>query len=123
MTFQMIACVMTLAGSVLGLRFIFAGASILEEWAIEPTQGALIVCRRLGALYLGLAGAFFLGRTAEPSELRTALCLGIGAASAALAALGIFELVVGRVQRRVLISVTAEVLLAGALVWVALSGA
>jgi hypothetical protein len=38
-----------LAGCVLGLRFIFAGASVLKEWGIEATDGPLVICRRLGA--------------------------------------------------------------------------
>ena len=90
MTFEIIAWVMTVAGTVLGLRFIVAGASILKEWGIAATSGALVVCRRLGAVYLGLALTFFLGRGAAPSSSRDGLCLGIGGASAMLACLGVF---------------------------------
>lgn len=122
MTFKIIAWVMTVAGTILGLRFIFAGASILKEWGIESADGALVVCRRLGAIYLGLALAFLLGRGAAPSQLRTGLCVGIGGASALLACLGVFELVAGRAQHRILVSVVVEGLLAAAFAWVAGSG-
>lgn len=122
MTFKIIAWLMTVAGSILGLRFVFAGASILEEWGIEPTAGALVVCRRLGAIYLGLAVAFLLGRDAAPSPLRTGLCAGIGGASAMLACLGVFERLAGRAQNRILVSVVVEGVLAAAFAWVAWSG-
>jgi len=123
MTFELIAFVMTGAGALLGLRFLLAGDSIMREWGLEPSPSARIMCRRLGALYLGLALVFFLGRNAAPSELRTALCVGIGVASAMLASLGVFELVARRARRRILISVVTEVLLAAALVWVATAAA
>ena len=49
MTFEAMAYVMTVAGSLLVLRFVFGGASLLKEWGIEATAGALVVSRRLGA--------------------------------------------------------------------------
>lgn len=122
MTFEIIAYVMTFAAALLGLRFVFAGASILREWGLEATVGALVVCRRLGAVYLGLALVFFLGRGAPPSELRSALCFGVSAMSAMLAGLGGFELFAGRAQRRILASVGIELVLAAALVWVGWRG-
>ena len=81
MTFQVIALVMTCAGCLLGLRFIFAGGSVLKEWGIEATAGSLILFRRIGAIYLGLALMFFLGRAAAPSDLRSAVCLVTGGRS------------------------------------------
>jgi hypothetical protein len=82
MSFKIMAYVTALAGSVLGPRFIFAGASVLKQWNIEPSDGALVICRRLGAIYLGLPLMFFLGRDAAPSDLRSGVCLGIGGAIA-----------------------------------------
>src|SRR5262249_50007580 len=66
MIFAIMAFVMTAGGAILGIRFMFAGASLLEEWNIGVTDGSLVVLRRLGALYLGLALMFFLGRHAAP---------------------------------------------------------
>jgi uncharacterized protein YebE (UPF0316 family) len=96
MTFQMMALVTTAAGIILGLRFIFAGASVLKEWRIEANDGSLVICRRIGALYLGLALIFFLGRAAAPSDLRSAVCLGIG----------------------IIVSVIVEAVLAAGFIWV-----
>ena len=53
MTFQVMALIMTCGGCLLGLRFIFAGGSVLKEWGIEATAGALILFRRIGAIYPG----------------------------------------------------------------------
>jgi hypothetical protein len=118
MTFKIMSWVMTLAGSVLGVRFIFAGASVLKEWGLEASDGAVVMCRRLGALYLGLALLFFLGRTAGPSDLRSALCLGVGAAIALLACLGFFESWAGRVSSGIIMPAIVETLLAAGFAWV-----
>lgn len=117
MTFQILAYVMAVAGGLLGLRFIFAGASVLTEWGIASTDGALVICRRLGAVYLGLALMFFLGRNAPPSDLRSAVCLGLGAAVALLAGLGLFELRAGRAKAGIIRSAIVETVLAGGFVW------
>lgn len=122
MTFQTMSYVMTLAGSLLGLRFLFAGASVLRQWGLEVTDGPLVMGRRIGALYLGLALLFFLGREAPPSGLRSAVCLGVGAASALLAGLGLFELRAGRVTAGIVTPVVVEAVLAAALIRVGWAG-
>lgn len=118
MSFRIMAWVMTFAGSVLGLRFVFAGAAVLSEWGLEVTDAPLVVCRRIGALYLGLALLFFLGRSAAPSDLRSAVCLGVGAASALLACLGLYERSAARVGSRILVPSIIELVLAGGFAWV-----
>ena len=118
MTFQMMALVMTCAGCLLGGRFIFAGGSVLKEWGVEATPGAIIVFRRIGAIYLGLALMFFLGRQAQPSDLRSAVCLVMGGAITLLAGLGLFEFLARRVGPGVFRSVVGEAALAAGFVWV-----
>ena len=118
MTFQIMALIMTCAGCLLGGRFIFAGGSVLEEWGVEATPGAIILFRRIGAIYLGLALMFFLGRAAGPSEFRSAVCLVTGAAIALLACLGLFEFLARRVGAGVFRSVAGEAVLAAGFVWV-----
>lgn len=117
MTFRIMAWVMALAGCVLGIRLLFAGASLLDEWGIEVADGPLVICRRIGAIYLGLAVMFFLGRSAPPSDLRSAVCIGVGGASALLAGLGIFELQARRVRSRIVVPVIAEIVLAAGFFW------
>ena len=118
MTFQIIALIMTCAGCLLGGRFIFAGGSVLKEWGVEATAGSIVLFRRMGAIYLGLALMFFLGRAAAPSDFRSAVCLVTGGASALLACLGLFEFMARRVSAGVFRSVVAEAALAAAFFWV-----
>jgi len=117
MSFHIMAWIMTAAACVLGLRFIFAGGGVLREWGLEPTTGALILFRRLGALYLGLALMFFLGRNAGPSDFRSAVCLVMGCTVAVLAALGLLEFLAKRASAGIFRSVAGEAVLAAAFVW------
>jgi len=118
MTFQIMALLMTCAGCLLGLRFIFAGGSVLKEWGVEATAGSLILFRRIGAMYLALALMFFLGRAAAPSDLRSAVCLVMGGTITLLSGLGLFEFLARRVSAGVFRSVVGEAVLAAGFVWV-----
>jgi hypothetical protein len=122
MTFHMMALIMTAAGSILGARFLFAGGSVLKEWGMEVTTGGVTLARRMGALYLGLALMFFIGRGAEPSEFRSAVCLVMAGTTAALAGLGLYEYLSGRVKAGVFRSVVSEAVLAAAFAWLWWSG-
>jgi hypothetical protein len=117
MTFHVMALVMTVAGCILGIRFIFAGGSVLKEWGFEETPGSLALFRRIGAIYLALALMFFLGRTAGPSDIRSAACLVSGGAIAALACLGLSEFLARRAKSGILRSVISEVVLAAGFIW------
>jgi hypothetical protein len=118
MTFRVMAIIMTCAGCILGLRLIFAGGSVLKEWGIEATVGSLVISRRIGAIYLGLALMFFLARAAAPSDHRSAVCLVTGGTIALLACLGLFEFLAGRASAGIFVSVIAETILAAGFVWV-----
>lgn len=117
MTFEIMAYVMAVGATILGLRFMVAGGSVLREWGLEVTDTPLIMCRRLGALYLALAVVFFLGRDTPASDLRSALCVGIGGGSALLAALGLVDLQAGRVTTGIVVPVIVEVVLAAGFGW------
>jgi hypothetical protein len=118
MTFEILALIATGAGTVLGVGFMFAGRFMLKQWGLDATDASLVMCRRIGAVYLGIALLFFLGRSAGPSELRAAVCAGLGIAIALLACLGVFELVSRRVNRGIFVSVVVETLLAASFFWV-----
>ena len=117
MTFQIMAYVIAVAGVGLGIRFIFFGASVLREWSIDVTDGALLMCRRYGLLYLGLAIMFLLGRNAPQSDLRSAVCIGIGAGSALLAGNGFWEFRAGRVSRGIIGPAVVEAVVAAGFAW------
>jgi hypothetical protein len=116
-TFEIMAYVIAVAGAGLGIRFIFFGSSVLGEWNLDPTDGALLMCRRYGLLYLGLAIMFLLGRNAPPSDLRSAVCVGIGAGTALLAANGFWELRAGRVSRGIIGPAVVEAVVAAGFAW------
>jgi hypothetical protein len=116
-TFKIMAFVMTVAGCLLGLRFIFAAGSVLHEWGLEATTGSLVVARRIGAIYLGLALVFFLGRAAAPSDIRSAVCLVTAGAIALLAGLGLFEHLVGRAGAGIVRSIVGEAVIAAGFIW------
>ncbi len=118
MTFEILALVMTVACIVLGARFIFFGGSVLKEWGLESTTGALILFRRMGLMYLGLALMFFLGRTAGPSDIRSAVCLVMGGTAILLAGLGLYEFLARRVSAGIFRSAVAEAVLGAAFIWV-----
>ncbi|MDF2371381.1 MAG: hypothetical protein P1V21_11375 [Rhizobiaceae bacterium] len=109
---------MTGAACLLGLRFIFAGGGVLKEWGIEITAGALILFRRLGVYYLGLALMFFLGRNAPPSDIRSAVCLVMGGTAILLACLGLSEFLARRASAGIFRSVVAEAVLGAGFIWV-----
>ncbi|WP_180899002.1 hypothetical protein [Martelella soudanensis] len=118
MTFEILALVMTIACIVLGARFFFFGGTVLKEWGLESTTGALILFRRMGLMYLGLALMFFLGRTAAPSEIRSVVCLLMGGTAILLACLGLYEFLARRVSAGIFRSVVAEAVLGAAFIWV-----
>ncbi|WP_109808472.1 hypothetical protein [Sphingosinithalassobacter portus] len=117
MTFQILAYVTCGAACLLGFRFLFAGGGVLREWGLEPTAGALILFRRLGVIYLGLALAFFLGRNAAPSDFRSAMCLVVAGAVALLACLGLFEFLARRASAGIFRSIAGEAVLSAAFLW------
>lgn len=118
LTFEILALVMTAAGCILGTRFILAGGAVLKEWGIESSPGALILFRRIGAMYFGVALIFFLERTAAPSELRSAACLVMGGAIWLLASLGLYEFLARRVSAGIFRSIVAETVLGAGFIWV-----
>lgn len=74
-----------------------------------PTQsGALIMARRGGALFLGIAILMYRIRSTDDRITRIAVSIGIATSCAALAALGIVDLIAGHVKAGILIAVVAE---------------
>ncbi|MFG1495166.1 hypothetical protein ABMA57_00945 [Saccharospirillum sp. HFRX-1] len=118
MTFYLMAIIMTGAAILLGMRFLFAGGSLLKEWGLEATTGSLILCRRIGALYFGVALLFFFGRHAAPSDFRSAVCLIAAGITAVLSGLGLFEFLSGRVRPGIFASVVAEAVVTVGFIWV-----
>lgn len=112
MSFTVLAIATSIASLVLGLGWLFVGGLVLKRWRVEPNPTALLVGRRLGAVYLSMAVMLFFARSAPASEMRTAVSIGLFVALALLAALGVSELRAGRAGKGILASVGLELLLA-----------
>ena len=118
MSFTAVATATSIAGIVLGVGWLFFGTLVLRRWGVEPNANALLVGRRLGAVYLSIGLMLALGRSAPPSGLRQAVCVGLLLAMVGLAALGTFEFKTRRANAGILVSVGIEVILAAGFAWV-----
>ena len=91
MSFHALAIVTCMAALLLGAGWLFAGRLMLQRWRIEPSVGALLVGRRIGAVYLGVALLCFLVRSTTSAELITSVSLFAVLVNALLAGLGLYE--------------------------------
>jgi len=112
MKFTTAAVATSIVALLLGLGWLFAGGLVLKRWGLVANPLGLLLGRRLGAAYCGIALMLFLGRSAPPSELRSAVCIAMLVVLSLLAILGIIEFKAKRAGKGILVSVVIEVLLA-----------
>jgi len=112
MKFKTMAIITAIVGCLLGLAFIFLGKLMLMRWGIESDVGLLLLCRRIGILYLGISVMFFLARSAPASLTRTAMSTGTALAISLLALSGVYEFLSGHAGPGIFVSVTLETLIA-----------
>lgn len=112
MTFRHVTTATAVIALVLGLGYVFAGHLVVGRWQLEATPGVLLMGRRMGALYLGLAVLFFAARGCGPSPARSAMCLGAAVALGLLALSGVYEFATGGAARGILVSAGIEAVLA-----------
>ena len=118
MKFKTVAVVTAVVGCLLGAAFIFLGKLMLSRWQIEATDELLLLCRRIGVIYLGLSVLLFFARSAPVSTARTAISAGFATALSLLACLGVYEFVGARVGPGIFVSAFLEALLATGFIWV-----
>ncbi len=111
MSFHALAIVTCLAALLLGAGWLFAGKRMLQRWRMEPNPGALLVGRRIGAVYLGVALLCYLVRSTTSAELITNVSLFAVLVNALLAGLGLYEYRARRAGPAILLSVAVELLL------------
>ena len=121
MSFSIVATATSIAGLILGIGWLFAGNLLHKRWRMESTAASLLIGRRLGAVYLSISAILFLGRSAPPSDLRSAFCGGMLMAMAFLAGLGLFDFKARRAGPGILVSVVLEIMLAAGFAWVLFS--
>lgn len=101
----------SIAALLLGAGWLTAGRLMLQRWRIEPSVGALLVGRRIGVIYLGVALLFFLVRSIESPEFSTIVSTFAVLANALLAGLGVYEYHARRAGPAILVSVAFELAL------------
>jgi hypothetical protein len=118
MSFHTLSVVTCIAALLLATGWLTAGNLMLKRWRIEPTVGALLIGRRIGAVYLGVALLCFLVRSTASPELITSVSLFAALTNALLAGLGLYEYRAGRAGPAILVSVAVEVFLLLGFGWV-----
>ena len=121
MNFTIVATTAAIASLILSIGWFFAANSLHKRWRIKPSTPSLLIGRRLGASYAGISIMLLLGRSAQPSDLRTAICIGMLVALTILAGLGLREFAAGRVGPGILASVILEFILVTGFGWVLLT--
>jgi hypothetical protein len=112
MSFRTTAVVTAIVTFVLGTGYVLAGNLLVGRWDIQPTEGVLVLARRIGAAYLGLSVIFWLAKSLAPSPARSALSAGAVVTCSLLAILGVYERSAGHAASPILISAALEAFLA-----------
>ena len=96
----------------LALLWIVAPQGLLWVWHIDASGATLLMARRGGALFLGLAVLLWRTRDAIASPARDAIVVGLSVSCAVLGALGVAEFVAGHVGAGIWLAVAVELPLA-----------
>jgi hypothetical protein len=96
----------------LALLWIVAPQGLLWVWHIDASSAALLMARRGGALFLGLAVMLWRTREAIATPDRDAIAVGLSVSCAVLGALGGAEFVAGHVGAGIWLAVAVELPLA-----------
>jgi hypothetical protein len=110
-SFHTLSIVTCLAALLLGAGWLFAGRLMLQRWGMEPSVGALLIGRRIGAVYLGVALLCFLVRSTTSAELIASVSVFAVLVNALLAGLGMYEYRARRAGPAILVSVAVELML------------
>jgi len=111
MSFHTLAIVTCVAALLLAIGWLLFGELMLRRWRIEPSAGALLVGRRIGAVYLGVALLCYLVRSTTTTEVIVSVSLFAVLVNALLAGLGLYEFRARRAGPAILVSVALDILL------------
>lgn len=111
MSFHTLTIVTCIAALLLATGWLFAGRLMLKRWGLQPNEVALLLGRRIGALYLGVAALCVAVRSTQSTELIASVSLFAVLASGLLAGLGVYEYRARRAGPAILVSVAIEVFL------------
>ncbi len=111
--FRFACSVTALVCAVLFVIFLLVPGSYSGTYGVPTNASAEFVTRRASGLFLGLAVLLWMGRDAPDSPLRRAVCYGVFAIFAGIAATGCYEYARGFANGVILIAALGELVLAG----------
>ena len=112
MNFYTVATAAAIVSLLIGTIWIFAGNLMFKRWGIKADTLGMMMGKRLGAVYLGVALLLFFVRGSIHADTRTTVSSRLCLALTLLALLSSVELVSQRATRGILVSVIIEGLLA-----------
>jgi hypothetical protein len=115
LTFPGIARLGALIAFLLFATFAFIPFLPFTMLGVDMVPEALLMARRMSALFLGISLVLFTARDAENSPLRRSVSASLSASMAALALFGLWDFVHGSVGYGIWIAVTVETFFAVAL--------
>lgn len=111
MSFATLSILIAIAALLLAVGWLFFGNLMIRRWGGESTEMALVIGRRIAAVYLSIGLLFFFARSTTSAELITLLCTFAVIANGLLAGLGTYEFLKRRVGSAIFVSVAVEVFL------------
>ena len=111
-----------LSAALPGAGWLTSSRVYFTQWSMKAPEEALVVGRRLGAVFVGVGLMLMLGRSGTAEDLRRSVLIGLSVALGMEAALGLHELRASRMGRGILAGVTGEVLLTAGLLSALLAG-
>lgn len=109
--FHTLAIVTGSAGALLAFGWLFAGRAMLKRWGLEATATDLMIGRRLGSVYGGLAYLMFAARNAPASDLLASLAMTVLVIMILLAGFGTHAYLRRQAGPAILASVAIEIVL------------
>lgn len=112
MSFRTAASLLALVCLVLFLVLLVVPKSYVGVYGIAGDEGVAFLGRRASPMFLGLAVMLWLGRSAKPSPLRTAIIAGVATLFAGIAVTGAAEYLFGAASPSILLAACAEIAIA-----------
>ena len=114
--FKSVATLGAMLFSVLAVAFFVVPDVVTAAWGMMLEGDAAFIGQRLAAAFSGFAVMLFLVRDAPPSPARRALAFGVATAMLLVAAVGALGLMQGTVGGGILLAISVELVIGGALI-------
>lgn len=114
--FRIVSALSALLCLALFPLLLFNSGFYVESYGVAADAGADFLGRRASPMFLGLAVLLWLGRDTAAGSARDAVCLGMAAMWAGIAATGLYEFAIGTAKPTIVLAAIAELALAAGFV-------